>query len=108
MLGNAPGPLRPRREDLRPQGTKPRDEPKMSDMESKPSEPHEETLRELHDALDLTEAHLKRIAAFDHDGAQVVDLVVQLRQRIITLELPIHGEVKSRVRIEGNTTQDQL
>jgi hypothetical protein len=54
----------------------------MNDIESKPGDPHEQILRELHDALDLTEAHLKRIATFNRDGGRVVDLLVQLRREI--------------------------
>ena len=80
----------------------------MKCTESKPDEPHEETMQQLHDALDSLEAHIKRIPVSQCGGPHPIDLVVQLRQRISALGLPHHGEVKSPVSIEENTTRRQF
>lgn len=80
----------------------------MNDIESNPGDPRKKILRELHDALDLTEVHLKRIATFDREGARFVDLVVELRQRITTLGLPDPGEEKSPIAAEEDTARHQF
>lgn len=72
------------RDDVRPQGVRTGEEKKMSDMESKPGDTHEEILRELHAALDLTETHLKRITKPSACEANPVDLLIRLRQSVTT------------------------
>ena len=80
----------------------------MSDMESKPDNASEETLQELHDALDWTEAHLKRITRLGRDGAHAIDLVVRLRLTITTLGLPASGVLTTPVTVEEDIARQEF
>lgn len=54
----------------------------MRDIDSKSGNPPVEALRELHNALDSLETHLKQIAKSERVGPYAMDLVMQLRREI--------------------------
>ncbi len=85
-----------RRDGARPQGTKFGDEKKMSEMESKSGDPRYEMLRELHNALDSTEAHLKRIPASERARPHLVDLLLQLRRLQREIDMRVSAGQRQR------------
>lgn len=72
-----------RRDDVRAQGTKPREEPKMNDIEAAAGDPRGGILRELHNALDSLETNLKRIPVSERVRPDPIDIIAQLRRQII-------------------------
>ncbi len=72
-----------RRDDVRAQDTKPREEPKVNDIESAAGDPRGEILRELHNALDSLETHLKQIPVSECVRPDPIDIIAQLRRQII-------------------------
>ena len=44
----------------------------------------EQILLKLHDALDLTEAYLKRVTGADFNDSTAIELLIELRRNIIT------------------------